>query len=35
VTHDPEAMSFVDRVHTLRDGRLSDGLHAELAAAPS
>jgi putative ABC transport system ATP-binding protein len=35
VTHDPEAMSFVDRVYTLRDGRLSDGLHAELAAAPS
>ncbi len=22
VTHDPEAISFVDRVHTLRDGRL-------------
>ena len=26
VTHDPEAMSFCDRVCTLRDGHLSDGL---------
>lgn len=32
VTHDPQAMGFVDRVHTLRDGRLADGLHAELAS---
>jgi len=34
VTHDPEAMSFVDHVYTLRDGRLADGMHAELGAAP-
>jgi putative ABC transport system ATP-binding protein len=32
VTHDFEAKSFADRVHTLRDGRLIDGLDAELAA---
>jgi putative ABC transport system ATP-binding protein len=32
VTHDPQATGFVDRVHTLRDGRLSDGLQADLAA---
>jgi len=25
VTHDPEAAAYADRVHTLRDGRLSDG----------
>lgn len=31
VTHDPQAMGFVDRVHTLRDGRLAGGLDAELA----
>jgi putative ABC transport system ATP-binding protein len=31
VTHDPQAMGFVDRVHTLRDGVLADGLDAELA----
>ncbi len=31
VTHDSQAMGFVDRVHTLRDGRLADGLDAELA----
>jgi putative ABC transport system ATP-binding protein len=30
VTHDPQAMAFVDRVHTLRDGHLSEGLDAEL-----
>jgi putative ABC transport system ATP-binding protein len=30
VTHDPQARAFVDRVHTLRDGHLSDGLDAEL-----
>jgi putative ABC transport system ATP-binding protein len=30
VTHDPDAKSFADRVHTLRDGRLADGLDAEL-----
>lgn len=33
VTHDPQAMGFVDRVHTLRDGQLADGLDAELANA--
>lgn len=26
VTHDPQAAEIVDRVHTLRDGRLRDGL---------
>lgn len=30
VTHDPQAMSVVDRVFTLRDGQLSDGLAADL-----
>jgi putative ABC transport system ATP-binding protein len=35
VTHDPEALGFVDRVYTMRDGRLSDGLHAELSATAS
>jgi putative ABC transport system ATP-binding protein len=33
VTHDAESMAFVDRVYTLRDGRLTDGLDSELAAA--
>jgi putative ABC transport system ATP-binding protein len=32
VTHDPQAAAFVDRVHTLRDGCLSDGLSSDLAA---
>jgi putative ABC transport system ATP-binding protein len=32
VTHDPQATAFVDRVHTLRDGHLSDGLDVELEA---
>jgi putative ABC transport system ATP-binding protein len=31
VTHDPQARAFVDRVHTLRDGHLRDGLDVELA----
>jgi putative ABC transport system ATP-binding protein len=31
VTHDPQAQAFVDRVHTLKDGRLAEGLDAELA----
>ena len=31
VTHDPQARAFVDRVHTLRDGHLHEGLDAELA----
>jgi putative ABC transport system ATP-binding protein len=34
VTHDPLASQFVDRVHTLKDGCLHDGLDAELALAP-
>jgi putative ABC transport system ATP-binding protein len=33
VTHDPQAVGFFDRVHTLRDGRLAEGLDAELAGA--
>lgn len=32
VTHDPEAMAYVDRAHTLRDGHLVDGMDAELVA---
>lgn len=35
VTHDPQASGFADRVHTLRDGKLSDGLDVQLAAALS
>jgi putative ABC transport system ATP-binding protein len=35
VTHDPQATAFVDRVHTLRDGQLSEGLDVELAAVLS
>jgi putative ABC transport system ATP-binding protein len=33
VTHDPEAVAFVDRVHTLRDGHLKDGLDTDLTAS--
>ncbi len=33
VTHDPQATAFVDRVHTLRDGRLREGLDAEFAVS--
>jgi putative ABC transport system ATP-binding protein len=33
VTHDSEAISFVDHVYTLRDGRLTDGLDTELTVA--
>ena len=33
VTHDPQARAFVDRVHTLSDGHLSEGLDAELAVS--
>lgn len=29
-THDPQATAFVDRVYTMRDGRLSEGLDIEL-----
>lgn len=32
VTHDPQATSFVDRVCTLRDGKLSEGLALDLRA---
>jgi ABC-type lipoprotein export system ATPase subunit len=32
VTHDPQAAAFVTRVHTLRDGALSDGLDLDLHA---
>ena len=35
VTHDPEALEYVDRVYTLRDGVLSHGLDAEAARAAS
>lgn len=31
-THDPQAAGFVDRVHTLRDGKLIDGLETEPVA---
>jgi putative ABC transport system ATP-binding protein len=30
VTHDPQATAFVTRVHTLRDGALSEGLDLDL-----
>jgi putative ABC transport system ATP-binding protein len=33
VTHDHEALAYVDRVYTLRDGTLSTGLSADAAAA--
>ncbi len=33
VTHDPDAMAFVDRAYTLRDGRLSDELGSGVAVA--
>ena len=35
VTHDLDAAPFVDRVHTLRDGHVADGIDPELAAASS
>ncbi|HST56919.1 MAG TPA: ABC transporter ATP-binding protein [Solirubrobacteraceae bacterium] len=31
VTHDSQAIEVADRIHTLRDGHLADGLDAELA----
>lgn len=33
VTHDPQAITFVDRVYTLRDGHISGGLDADLEIA--
>ena len=35
VTHDPQATAFADRVHALRDGRLSDYEPAYAFAPPS
>jgi putative ABC transport system ATP-binding protein len=35
VTHDPEAIAFVDRMHTLRDGQLNSGVDPDLVAAVS
>lgn len=35
VTHDPDARGFADRVHTLRDGHLSEGIAPELMATMS
>ena len=35
VTHDLDAAPFADRVHTLRDGHMADGLDPELAASSS
>jgi len=35
VTHDLEALEYVDRVYTLRDGTLAQGLDAEAARAAS
>ncbi len=34
VTHDPQAQEFVDRVYTLRDGKLHDGLHTVALTSP-
>jgi putative ABC transport system ATP-binding protein len=35
VTHDHDAAPFADRVHTLRDGHMAEGLDPELAANSS
>jgi putative ABC transport system ATP-binding protein len=35
VTHDLDAAPFADRVHTLRDGHMANGLDPELAATSS
>jgi putative ABC transport system ATP-binding protein len=34
VTHDPQASQFVDRIHSLKDGRLHDGPDPDSAPAP-
>jgi putative ABC transport system ATP-binding protein len=33
VTHDPQASQFVDRIHSLKDGRLHDGPYPDSASA--
>ncbi len=35
VTHDSQAMKFVDRVHTLRDGQLAEGFDGQLVVPSS
>jgi putative ABC transport system ATP-binding protein len=35
VTHDLDAAPFADRIHTLRDGHMADGLDPEMAATSS
>jgi putative ABC transport system ATP-binding protein len=35
VTHDLDAAPYADRVHTLRDGQMADGMDPELAATTS
>ena len=35
VTHDPEAAQHVDRIHTMRDGRLAEGVQQQAATLPS
>jgi putative ABC transport system ATP-binding protein len=35
VTHDPDAAAYVDRVHSLRDGQLADGMDPEPVAITS
>jgi putative ABC transport system ATP-binding protein len=35
VTHDPDAVEFVDRVYTLRDGRLLDEPAPNLMTPPT
>jgi putative ABC transport system ATP-binding protein len=35
VTHDLDAAPFADRIHTLRDGHMVDGIDSELAANSS
>ncbi len=35
VTHDPEAARHVDRIQTMRDGRLTEGVQHQAATLPS